>query len=128
MVHVFNHLNQKKLADKVKALSRDVILYLALLLAPGNEPGLMLMLAFAQAIRILVKVQIKHKIRVSAVRGCFFWKMGEAETLHQVARNWSELLGFGAKMAPTMKHNTYKILFEGLILFTNSKVFVELHS
>ena len=72
MVHVFNHLNQRKLADKVKALSRDEILYLALLLAPGNEPGLMLMLAFAQAIRILVKVQIKHKIRASAVRGCFF--------------------------------------------------------
>ena len=54
--------------------------------------------------------------------------MGEAETLHQVARNWSELLGFGAKMAPTMKHNTYKILLEGLIIFTNRKVFVELHS
>ena len=27
-------------------------------------------------------------------------------TLHQVARNWSELFGFGAKIAPTMKHNT----------------------
>ena len=52
--------------------------------------------------------------------------MVEAETLHQVARNWSELLGFGAKMAPTMKHNTCKINFEGLILFTNSKVFIEL--
>ena len=59
----------------------------------------------------------------------FFWKMGEAETLHQVARNWSELLGFGAKMAPTMKHNTCKINFEGLILFTNRKMFIdELHS
>ena len=50
----------------------------------------------------------------------FFWKLGEAETLHQVARNWSELLGFGAKMAPTMKHNTCKINFEDLI----SKVFI----
>ena len=28
-------------------------------------------------------------------------------TLHQVARNWSELLGFGAKMAPTMKQRTW---------------------
>ena len=54
--------------------------------------------------------------------------MAEAETLHQVARNWSELLGFGAKMAPTMKHNTCKINFEGLILFTNRKMFIdELH-
>ena len=53
----------------------------------------------------------------------FFWKLGEAETLHQVARNWSELLGFGAKMAPTMKHNTCKINFEDLI----SKVFLFIH-
>ena len=49
--------------------------------------------------------------------------MREAETLHQVARNWSELLGFGAKMAPTMKHNTCKINFEDL----TSKVFLFIH-
>ena len=33
-------------------------------------------------------------------------KKSQCFTLHQVARNWSELFGFGAKIAPTMKHNT----------------------